>query len=100
VPSNNIDIDEFFDPWDALTVIAFQGQPSFIRDSFEVGALSMHITHQQFKNSAKKIREGLRLIMEPGFINIMPTTAKQEFFALIQYAISPYSHFYTEYDPN
>tara|TARA_A200000159_G_C7274163_1_gene318599 strand:- start:432 stop:731 length:300 start_codon:yes stop_codon:yes gene_type:complete len=54
VPSNNIDIDEFFDPWDALTVIAFQGQPSFIRDSFEEGALSMHITHQQFKNSAKK----------------------------------------------
>lgn len=37
-------------------------------------------------------------MMESGFINIMPTTAKQEFFAFMQYAISPYSHLYTECD--
>ena len=105
VPADNIDIDDFFNRWDTLTATAFEGLPSFIRDSFEVRALSKLITNQQFKNSAKSavqfhnsVREGLLSMMESGFINIMPTTAKQEFFAFMQYAISPYSHLYTECD--
>ncbi|WP_338455932.1 hypothetical protein [uncultured Alteromonas sp.] len=105
VPVDNIDIGDFFDRWEKLTTTAFDGLPSFIRDSFEVRALSKLITNQQFKNSAKRsveyhdsVREGLLSMMESGFINIMPTTAKQEFFAFMQYAISPYSHLYTDCD--
>lgn len=105
VPIDEIDIGDFFDRWDDLTISAFDGLPSFIRDSFEVKALLKLITNQQFKDSAKysveyheSVREGLLSMMESTFINIMPTTAKQEFFAFMQYAISPYSHFYTNCD--
>lgn len=103
IPCDEIDIADFFNRWDMLTNNAFLELPPFIRDSFEVRALSKILTNDHFKQTAKKfvdyhggVRQGLLSMMESELISFMPTTAKQEFFAFTQYAISPYSHLYLD----
>jgi hypothetical protein len=105
VPTDDIDADEFFSRWDSLTTAAFDGLPNFIRDSFEVRALSKLLCNEQFKRTAQKsaeryggVRRGLLAMMESSLTDIFPVTAKFEFFAFMQYAISPYSHLYTDCD--
>ncbi|HBY37765.1 MAG TPA: hypothetical protein DEH24_00025 [Alteromonas sp.] len=104
IPTDEIDVDKFFGRWDCLIQSAFDGLPIFIRDSIEVKALSKLLGNVQFKNTAQKfverhggVRQGLVAMME-SIVDIMPVTAKQEYFAFMQYAIAPYSHLYTECD--
>ena len=104
IPTDDIDVYQFFGRWDFLIHNAFDGLPIFIRDSIEVKALSKLLSNVQFKNTAQRfverhggVRQGLIAMME-SIVDIMPVTAKQEYFAFMQYAIAPYSHLYTQCD--
>ena len=54
IPGDDIDADDFFIQWDTLNYSAFEGLPQFIRDSFEVRALSKLLCNEQFKDSVRK----------------------------------------------